>query len=92
MSLTNDLVFECLVALDCFTITLALVFFTIEIFNRLVVQQTVCMDATRNLGAWFRLCFREEGMCGQTVSRSFIARRNQIRQRVRRMLAATNEA
>jgi hypothetical protein len=49
MSLTNDLVLERLVVLDRFTITLALVFFTIEILNRLVVQQTVCVDATRDL-------------------------------------------
>jgi hypothetical protein len=51
MSLTNDLVLECLVVLDGFTITLALVFFTIEILDRLVVQQTVCVDATRDLRA-----------------------------------------
>jgi hypothetical protein len=36
--LTNDPVLERLVVLDCITITLALVFFTIEILDRLIVQ------------------------------------------------------
>jgi hypothetical protein len=35
---TNDAVLEHLVAPDRITITLALVFFTIEILNRLIVQ------------------------------------------------------
>jgi hypothetical protein len=38
MSPTNDPVLERLVVLDRITITLALVFFTIEILNRLIVQ------------------------------------------------------
>jgi hypothetical protein len=89
MTLTNDLVLERLVVLDGFMITLALIFFAIEILNCLVVQQTVSVDATRDLSAWFRLCVREERMCGQTVSRSFISRRKRVRQRVRRTLTTT---
>lgn len=48
-SLTNDLILERLVVFDRFKITLALVFFAIEILDRLVVQETVCVDATRDL-------------------------------------------
>ena len=38
MSLTNDAVFECLVVLDRLAITLTLVFFTIKILDRLIIQ------------------------------------------------------
>ena len=47
------------------------------------------MDATRDLGEWFGLCFR--GRVDVLTNRVTLIHgmRNQIRQRVRRMLAAT---
>jgi len=48
---TNDLVLEGLVVPDRLMITLALMIFTIEILDRLVIKQTVCVNATRNLVA-----------------------------------------
>jgi hypothetical protein len=90
--LTDDPVFERLVIFDRFAITIALIFFTIEILNRLVIQQTVCVDATRDLKARFQPCVQEDRMGGQTVSRSFIARRSRVRQRVRRTLTTTEKA
>ena len=50
-SLTNDPVFERLVVHDRLTITIALISFAVEILDRLVVKQTVCVDPTRNLEA-----------------------------------------
>jgi hypothetical protein len=88
MSLTNDLVLERLVVLDGFTITLALMFFAIEILDCLVVQKAVCVDAACDLSAWLS-CVYEKTMGGRTVSRSFMARRKRVRQRVRRTLTTT---
>jgi hypothetical protein len=92
MSPTKDLVLERLVVLDSIVITLALMVFTVEILDCLVVEQTVCVNAARNLADCFRDYVKEECMDRQTVSRSFMVRRNRVRQRVRITLAATEEA
>jgi hypothetical protein len=54
MSLTNDAVLELLVLPDRVVTALALMFFTIEILNCLIVKQTVSVNCTRNLGPRFR--------------------------------------
>jgi hypothetical protein len=60
MSLTDDLVLECLVVPDRIVVALAFMVFTIEILDRLVVEQTVRVDATRYLIYCFRYRVIEE--------------------------------
>jgi len=62
--------------------------FTIEVLDRLIVEQAVRVDATRDLVAWISQCINVS-TCGLTRSRSFMARRSRVRHRVRRTLAAT---
>jgi hypothetical protein len=54
MSLTNNPVLELLVFPDRVAIALTLMLFTIEILNRLIVEQTVGVNCTRDLEPWFR--------------------------------------
>jgi hypothetical protein len=50
--LTNNSVLERLVVPDRLAITFAFMFFTIEVLDRLIVEQAVRVDATRDLAAW----------------------------------------
>ena len=61
---------------------------TIEVFHGLIVEQTVSVNATGYLSQALRDQSKFVNVA-LTVSRSFICRRNLVRQRVRTTLAAT---
>ena len=74
--------------------TFPLIFFVIEIHDRLVVEETVCVDNTRNLvqGVRFRHDFGEERIYGQTMPCAFLVRHHRVRQRIRRLPATTEQS
>lgn len=88
---TCDFVFQSLIFAKSFTVPRALVLFTTEIFDSLIIEETVSMNGTSSLmNSWVSLYRAGNRLRLQlTESRSFISRLNFVRHVVRTTLAAT---